>query len=253
MDKPEWVPASQLVDISLCRSWGASVYLQVPLVHAPSPSQSPSYFRGEGILHVPPKPSVPVLANGLSRLPPSLGTCSSSLLCLCLPFIYSSPPLTPINVYKPSPRHAFGCFLPACPPCFTEGVPPIAAPSPGCAAWLLESCFLSSPRDWTVTAEAICDLKSNVLLSGHLPGPLDSPLFSNLLPPPLGFFDLLPLGSQPGVAMVFAGSFLIRGGAMGWVTGSRCVSCSDTSRPGHPLVLFLSSSLGDGKPEKPSE
>ena len=152
------------------------MYLQVPLVHTPSPSQSPSYFRGEGILHVPPKPSVPVLANGLSCLPPSLGTCSSSLLCLCLPFIYSSPPLTPINVYKPSPRHAFGCFLPACPPCFTEGVPPIAAPSPGCAAWLLESCFLSSPRDWTVTAEAICDLKSNVLLSGHLPGPLGSPL-----------------------------------------------------------------------------
>lgn len=84
------------MDISFCRSWGASVCLQVPLVHASSPSQSPSYFRGEGILHVPPKPPVPVLANGLSRLPPSLGTsCSSSLLCLCLPFI----PLHP-HAYK---------------------------------------------------------------------------------------------------------------------------------------------------------
>ena len=108
-----------------------------PSCHAPSPSQSPSYFRGEGILHVPPKPSVPILANGLSRLPPSLGTCcSSSLLCLCLPFIYSSPPLTPINVYKPSPRHAFGCFLPACPRVSPRGslpsLPPLLAVLPDC-------------------------------------------------------------------------------------------------------------------------
>ena len=75
----------------------------------------------------------------------SWGRVAAAPCSACLFHLLLSTPHAYKRAHTPSSHRPFGRFLPMYPPCFTEGVPPIAAPSPRLC--FLESWFLSSPHD----------------------------------------------------------------------------------------------------------
>lgn len=67
----------------------------------------------------------------------SWGRVAAAPCSACLFHLLLSTPHAYKRAHTPSSHRPFGCFLPTCPPCFTEGVSPIAAPSP-------RLCFLTT-------------------------------------------------------------------------------------------------------------